>query len=305
MPKLPTNKTLLIILVVALIALVIFFGVTLYSAAQTAERETEVLTANTITASDIAPYLTGIVDITCNNTDGIFGGSGSLWNLPNLGYTVLTNEHVLEDDNNTTTNNLGVSSGGFTAYQKATTIKNACSFSLNGDGSDNYYIPLANKYRWNKEADAADLPIYFNSGIQPPASFTTSSSSVSDLNYSISDVRLCPTTIPVGSPVALIGFPSYAEATTTVNGVSSTQNYEITTTGIISGYTMHDVITGAALHYPDFFTSAITDAGNSGGIAFSKDSNGLCVLGIPTFIVQGEYTSEGVGQNIKNVFLKD
>ena len=305
MPKLPAKKTLLIILVVALIALIVFLGITLYSAAQTAEREAEMLTANTITAADISPYLTGIVDITCQNTDGAYGGSGSLWDLPNLGYTVLTNEHVLEDDNNTTTNNQGVPSGGFAPHEKPTTIKDACSFSLNGDGSDDYYLPLADKYQWNKEADAADLPVRFNIGNAAPSSLSSPTSSVSDLNYSISNIRLCPTTIPVGSPVALIGFPSYAEATTTIHGVSSTQDYEITTTGIISGYTMHDVITGANLQYPDFFTSAITDAGNSGGIAFSKDSDGLCVLGIPTLVAQGDYTSEGVIQNIKDVFWQD
>jgi hypothetical protein len=63
--------------------------------------------------------------------------------------------------------------------------------------------------------------------------------------------------------------------------------------------------TGAALPYPNFFSTAIMDAGNSGGIALSKDSNGLCVLGIPTLVIQGEYSSEGVIQNIRNIFLPE
>jgi hypothetical protein len=266
-------------------------------------RATATLSDATITASDISHYLTGIVEINCNDSSGGDSSSGSLWNLPNLGYTVLTNEHVIDDDDN------GAQNEGVPSLNKAgqpITIKNACSFSLNGDGSDAYSLSLGSKYQWNKEADAVDLPIRFNTSIY---TLTSSPPPVSDLNYSISNLKLCPTTIPVGAPVVVIGFPSYAVATTTMytDGVSSTQeqDYEITTTGIISGFAGNDLITDAALQYPDFFTSAIMDAGSSGGIALSKDSNGLCVLGIPTLVSQGEYTSEGVIQNIRNIFLPE
>jgi hypothetical protein len=169
-----------------------------------------------------------------------------------------------------------------------------------------YYLPIGSKYQWNKEADAADLPIRFNTGGYNPSSSTPP---VSDLNYSISNLKLCPATIPIGAPVAVIGFPGYADATTTTytDGVSSTQeqDYEIMTTGIISGLITNDLDTGAALQYPNFFSTAIMDAGDSGGIALSKDSHGLCVLGLPTLVVQGEYSSEGVIQNIRNIFLPE
>jgi hypothetical protein len=296
--KIATHKIIFGIIAVALIGLLAYGGIMLYLTA----RSTAALSDATITTSDISSYLSGIVEITCQNIDGTYSGSGSLWNLPKLGYTVLTNEHVLEDNHLTTKDNQGVPTGS----ENQLTIKNACSVSLDGDGSDAYYLPIGSKYQWNKEADEADLPIRFNTGGYTPSPSTPP---VSALNYSISNLRLCPATIPVGAPVAVIGFPGYADATSTTytNGVSSTQeqDYEITTTGMISGIITNDLDTGAALPYPNFFSTAIMDAGNSGGIALSKDSNGLCVLGIPTLVIQGEYSSEGVIQNIRNIFLPE
>jgi hypothetical protein len=293
--KIATHKIVLGIITIVLIGLLAYGGIVLYFTV----KATATLSDTTITTSDISPYLSGIVEITCQNIDGTYSGSGSLWNLPNLGYTVLTNEHVLEDNHLTTKDNQGVPTG----LEDQLTIKNACSVSLDGDQSDDYYLPIGSKYQWNKEADEADLPIQFNTGGYAPSSFTPP---VRDLNYSISNLRLCPATIPVGAPVAVIGFPDYAIASTTTyaDGVSSTQeqDYEITTTGMISGLITNNLDTGAALPYPNFFTTAILDAGNSGGIALSKDSNGLCVLGIPTLVIQGEYSSEGVVQNIRNIF---
>ena len=50
-----------------------------------------------ITASDVAPYLTGVVEVLCKKKDA-YGveqindtGSGSLWALPDGGYDVVTN----------------------------------------------------------------------------------------------------------------------------------------------------------------------------------------------------------------------
>ena len=50
------------------------------------------------------------------------------------------------------------------------------------------------------------------------------------------------------------------------------------------------------------YVSAKIDSGNSGGIAFSKDSRGLCVLGIPTWLTVGNYETQGLIQNIHNAF---
>jgi hypothetical protein len=305
MKKLSTRKILLWIIVLVIIGFVAYSGTMLHNEVKANEREIASLSDTTITASDVSPYLTGIVQIGCSDSSASGGdaGSGSLWNLPKLGYTVLTNEHVIDDDGNGAKNE-GVPDG-FDQDGKPLTIKDACAVSLPTDlttnDEDEYYIDLAGKYQWNKEADAADLPIRLNTGDD---TITSSTLPVSSLNYSISNVPLCPAAIPVGSPVAAIGYPAFGDAATSTPD-STPQDYEITTMGVISGILTNDINTGAALTYPDFFVSALIDSGSSGGIAFSKNANGLCVLGIPTWINAGNYESEGVVQNIRNIFLKE
>ena len=46
-----------------------------------------------ISAAEINPYLSGVVRIDCDD----WWGSGSLWNRSDLGYSVLTNYHVVKD----------------------------------------------------------------------------------------------------------------------------------------------------------------------------------------------------------------
>jgi hypothetical protein len=194
--------------------------------------------------------------------------------------------------------------GGFGKHGNPLTIKNACAVSLStdltGNDENEYYVDLTSKYRWNKEADAADLPIHLNTGDD---TITSSTLPVSALNYSISQVPLCPATIPVGSPVAIVGYPAFAVVSASTTDEAAPQSYEITTNGILSGVITNDLETNAALPYPDFFISAIIDSGNSGGIAFAKDPSGLCILGLPTEISSGNYENEGVVQNIHNIFL--
>jgi hypothetical protein len=249
----------------------------------------------TITAADLSPYLSGIVRIACTNSDDEEDGSGSLWNLPKLGYTVLTNEHVIDDENSGGTNE-GVEAGPDSTLPN---VPNACAVEF---GSSNnlplYYIDLGSNYQWNQEADAADLTLLSNPGWYNIALQLSEDQPVDDLNYSISNLRLCPANIAVGSPVSIVGFPAFGYTTDQYGETP----HQIVTTGIISSSFMHDLATDAALVYPNFFTSAKMDSGDSGGIAFSKDSNGLCVLGIPTWINQGNYESEGVIQNIGNIF---
>ena len=47
-----------------------------------------------IEVSEIEPYLTGVVKIHCPSSGT--SGSGSLWNLPDIGYVVITNGHVIQ-----------------------------------------------------------------------------------------------------------------------------------------------------------------------------------------------------------------
>ena len=89
--------------------------------------------------------------------------------------------------------------------------------------------------------------------------------------------------------VVIIGYPAYAQ-----HGPAT----QITTNGIISGFGP----SAASLPNPNYFVSAKIDSGNSGGIALSKDENGICVLGISTWLTVGNYETQGIVQNIHNIF---
>ena len=298
------------ILIILLVGIGGYFGVKLHNA----DLEIKNLSSSTITATDVSPYLSGVVRITCKNSDDWYGGSGSLWNLPHLGYTVLTNEHAINDDGRKSKNE-GVDGGFDMTGNPLPTIKNACAVNVAGNNDDFYYIDLNGKYQWNTQADAADLPIRLNTGAYNNISHYSSQDQkallpyakpVSDLNYSISSMRLCPATMPIGSPVATIGFPDFGSVETSTPTVATTTPiYQITETGIISGIIANDIRSGVTLAYPDYFVSAKSDSGDSGGIAFSKDSDGLCLLGIPTWINSGNYVSEGQVQNIRDILLKN
>jgi len=82
------------------------------------------------------------------------------------------------------------------------------------------------------------------------------------------------------------------------------ERHRIATDGIISGYTttVNSKYIGGIMPYPNYFTSAKIDSGNSGGIALSKDGNGLCILGVTTWLSVGNWEIQGIIQNIHNVF---
>ena len=73
--------------------------------------------------------------------------------------------------------------------------------------------------------------------------------------------------------------------------------------GIISGYDSI-VKDTQKLPYSNYFVSAKIDSGNSGGIALSKNEKGLCVLGVPTWLTVGNYETQGLVQNIHNIYYK-
>jgi len=70
----------------------------------------------------------------------------------------------------------------------------------------------------------------------------------------------------------------------------------IVTEGIISGTTDDGL---------NFYTSAKIDSGNSGGLAVSKVNNEICIVGVPTWLSQGEYNNLAMIQSwekIKELF---
>ena len=239
-----------------------------------------------ITSSDIAPYSTGVVEVLCRRMDasGVDEindtGSGSLWSFPNGTYDVVTNEHVIAGDDD-------------------------CILWIpnpNKTSEDTYYLDLSNVRNWNSIADEAVVPILTPSEAAADGHLKTTGVNdipVNQLNYSISSLRDCPRTMPSNAPVTVVGYPAFSTINVSDNPDGAFKN-QITTNGVISGnYTTYQ---SDGLPDVDYYISATIDSGNSGGVAFSKDANGLCLLGIPTWItLTGNFTNEGIVQNINNI----
>lgn len=221
-----------------------------------------------ISSNDLSTYVTGVVQVICTTKDGnIVSGSGTLWNFKEVPFAVLTNYHVVKDSNGcvvSMTNNANAQTG---------------LFSLNGS-----------IYSFNKNTDEAVLTV--------GNPITQSNIPLANYNYSLGKVRYCPKLMPVGTPTVIIGFPAYAkrDSTLKIDGVGIVNViYRTVTNGIISGY---DTSSNGEANY---FVSAKIDNGNSGGMALAKDTDGLCVLGLPTWLTVGNYETQGLVQNILNV----
>lgn len=234
-----------------------------------------------ISAQEIEPYLTGIGRIDCKKDYNITGysnmsiGSCSLWNITGIGYAVLTNGHVIADiplDIGYCV--LNVADAGDI---KADKNRTAGGF---------FWLGLEQNTRWNTKTDVAVIKITYDFIYGDPPT---------GLNYSIGSLPLCEKML-LNSPVVVIGFPA-STMKITDSGIYA---YRTITNGIISAYD-ESAITEDKLPYANYFVSAKIDSGNSGGMAFSKNSNGLCLLGIPTWISLGNYDNQGIIQNINNV----
>ena len=233
--------------------------------------------ANTvITSSDISTLLNGVTQVICKQASNVSSGSATLWNFPGMSHMILTNKHVVEGAENCVV---------IVSNKDSETLG---MYSLNGTA-----------VTFNKNTDTAALPLgNVVSSVAP---------SLSSYNYSLSSLRKCPSTISLGSPVVIIGFPAYAKRDTevilpTIGSVKTI--FRTVTNGIVSGYDTSLVVPKGTLKEPNFFISAKIDSGNSGGIAIAKDSDGLCVLGIPTWLTVGNYETQGLVQNIRNVLPK-
>jgi hypothetical protein len=148
-------------------------------------------------------------------------------------------------------------------------------------------------YTFNENTDSAILKI--------GESVSTTSVPVANYNYSIPKLPSCKSLLPVGSPMVIIGYPAYAkrDAKITIDTIGTFNViYRTVTNGIISGYDTS--MAGDA----NYFVSAKIDNGNSGGMALAKDTNGLCLLGLPTWLSVGNYETQGLVQNITNILPK-
>lgn len=222
-----------------------------------------------ISSGDLSNYVTGVAQIMCTTKDNkIISGSGTLWNFKEAPFAILTNYHVVKDSNScvvSITNSANKETG---------------LFSLEGT-----------IYTFNKNTDEAVLAI--------GPSISSSNIPVANYNYSLGKVRYCPKLMPVGTPTVIIGFPAYSkrDSTVTIAGIGTVNTiFRTATNGIISGYD-----TSSQSGEANYFVSAKIDNGNSGGMALAKDSSGLCVLGLPTWLTVGNYETQGLVQNILNI----
>lgn len=231
----------------------------------------------TISSAELAPFLSGVVEISCKDREG----SGSLWNIPGPGYIVLTNKHVIGKP-------LGSMEYCFIS------IENGGLYALNPSQ------PIIGMVK--SELDIATHHINFL-GAKDSSGNEIQMTPVKDLNYRISSLKRCSVKMPLGSPVVLIGFPAFSETTSFLPGVGTArQTSQTITNGIISAHDRSDTEPLGPLLYVNYFVSAKIDSGNSGGIALAKDNDGLCILGIPTWLTVGNYETQGLVQNIQNIF---
>ena len=230
---------------------------------------------NKISASDLAPYLTGVVYVLCNGESG----SGSLTLQDSSGSFAVTNLHVVSSPFVDKNGNNYCDVFTYDTNNSLTGIYKGYT----GNGAQNTTI--------NNENDFAVLKLV-------PDNTDFNSLPLSRLNWTINNIPNCPKSAIQASPVVVLGYPAFAQQILNYGGINVPVDIsKIISNGIISGYDTSD----PKLPFPNYYISAKMDSGNSGGIALSKDNGNLCFLGVPTWIETGNFETEGIVQNINNI----
>lgn len=221
-----------------------------------------------VSTTEINKYIDGVVLVRCVNSEG----SGFLMNLDN-GYTVITNDHVISGNDNC----------------------GAMPYDSSGKNLGYFDLDLTSSSEWNSYTDITILKMNIIPALQ------SLTKPISSLNYNLSGLRLCPTKMASGFPVVIVGYPAFGK-----HILEDGRKYDVpvstrqVTEGVISSY-----YESIKLPYSNYYVSAKIDSGNSGGIALSKDSKGLCLLGVTTWLSVGNFETQGIVQNIHNVFRKE
>ncbi|MBU3964944.1 hypothetical protein KKG29_02260 [Patescibacteria group bacterium] len=237
---------------------------------------------NEITPDDLKPYLTTVLYVSCdNNTDRRYrNGSGFFWKFDKNNYSVISNKHV------------------FTSLIHDETVGDYCNGIINDINNTGLGLLRLFPNTQSVINQAADI-------ISTRIWTIPSERAASEFNYSLSSLNRCPNDIPIGSPVAVIGYPASGEQKLNYGPSYEYDHYQfqrIVTDGKISGYLGVDLISNEYIPVANYYVSAIVDSGNSGGVALSKNKDGLCLLGVPTWLKLGNYETQGVVQNINNIF---
>lgn len=229
--------------------------------------------SETITASDLETVLPYVGQILCSTGYSSTEGSASLWIVDwEWGkQLVLTNAHVIAQE------------------------AKLCQVLLDKVGGYRLNITQIPSITFNDIVDFAFIKIQsISPGLEdvcPPISSLTST-----LEY----FPHCPIKTPLGSPVAIIGYPVGSYSEVEVEGTIGTLSPKTVTTGVISAYNENPTIHGYA--DVNYFVSAKIDKGNSGGLALSKQNGELCILGVPTWVQRGYFENMGIVQSIHNIW---
>ncbi|MEI7512476.1 MAG: trypsin-like peptidase domain-containing protein [Candidatus Uhrbacteria bacterium] len=239
-----------------------------FSIIKASEQATSSVSTTTSSILEYSPYLDGVGAVMCEGDSFSSIGSGSLVGDASSP-KVLTNLHVIR----------GVSS---------------CVFYVASESDPSVFglYSLDLKYtQKNSIADEAYLSITKQIGGNLP---------IERLNVRLGTLPSCASNIPTGSRVVVIGFPKYSNMNIQMDsGISKVIPQRQITEGIITGKDASPMQDG--LPSPNYFVSTKMDTGSSGGIALSTDAQGICSLGIPTWIQEGEYASQGIVQSMKNI----
>lgn len=227
--------------------------------------------SSSISSLELAPYLSAVVNVRCYSDKAVSSGSGTFWKY-NGESVVLTNDHVMMS--------------GYSPNCVASWEYDVAKGNIRGDS---FLVDRITDLDWNKETDVRATFI----GNEEKSSGGVLATSV---NYKLYSLKKCPLKMAIGSPVVIVGYPASTQ--------SETNTPRTITNGIISGFDQSVQAPQGILPTVNYYVSNKIDSGNSGGISLSKDSGGLCVLGMPTWLQVGNYDTQGLIQNIHNVLYK-
>lgn len=235
---------------------------------------------------EIKDLITGVVKIDCftGESGGHVKGSGFLMKEYNSvskkdNYIVITNQHVVES----------------LVYNECrATVINNDNLSLG-----TYVFGLYLRWKYNNDSD-----VTFSNIDKKFVEEVMNSTDINKLNYKISEIPKCSNRMDVSTKVFAVGYPIFGESEVSFFNNQGTTYSRIITEGIISGYDDSVKKPFGNLPYSNYFISAILDSGSSGGPVFSEENGDLCLLGISTWVSVGNYATQGVVQNIHNIYFE-
>ncbi|MDD2516488.1 MAG: S-layer homology domain-containing protein [Candidatus Gracilibacteria bacterium] len=170
-----------------------------------------------------------------------------------------------------------------------------------------YKIKTSDALSWNSFSDFGAFKINNTNYFGYP-NIIKGTKNVDELNYKISELPYCSNDMEVSTKVTTVGYPVYGSYQVSFDalGKSITKFTKIVTEGIISGMQNTESFDKnfkqvKGYPYDNYFVSNKIDSGNSGGPAFSYENGNLCLLGIVTWVSEGNFENQGVIQNINNI----